>query len=444
MQTDPTRSGLFTLAILSIIGGACAGLVCGLFRVALEAADQFRLSLPALWSADPLKGFLLMAGCAAIATAFSAFMVRRFSPEAAGSGIPHVESVLAAQMPPAPFSLVPIKFFGGLLAIGSGLALGREGPCVQMGATIAYYVGARRDWPDRQALLAAGAGAGLAAAFNAPFAGAAFVLEELLRRFETRNAIAALGASMSAIVVARLFTGAAPDFAIPHLPYPSAGDNLLCLVLGLFAGVLGAIYNRTLLDALDIADSLKRIPVELRAGLVGAAIGGLAWLAPGLVGGGDAMTQSLLHGAPPFVLLPLLFIIRLFLSCGSYAAGTPGGLFAPLLLLGAQMGFFFGALFYPDASAPNVHAILFAVVGMAALFSAVVRAPLTGMILVTEMTGNSIELLPMLAACFTAMALATLLGGAPIYDSLKERALRLGPAREPEKSDARAANAGSR
>ncbi len=428
MQTASARSDLVPLAILSIVGGAGAGLICGLFRVALDAADKLRLALPALWGADPLKGFLLMAGCAAAATAFSAFMVRRFSPEAAGSGIPHVESVLAGEMPPAPFTLVPIKFFGGILAIGSGLALGREGPCVQMGATIACFVGAARDWPDRQALLAAGAGAGLAAAFNAPFAGAAFVLEELLRRFETRNAIAALGASMSAIVVARLFTGAAPDFAVPALPYPSAGDDLLCLGLGLFAGVLGAIYNRVLLDALDIADGMKRIPVELRAGLVGAAVGALAWLAPGLVGGGDGLTQNLLSGATPFALLPLLFAIRLFLSCASYAAGTPGGLFAPLLLLGAQMGFFFGALFYPDLPAPNVHAILFAVVGMAALFSAVVRAPLTGMILVTEMTGSSIELLPMLAACFAAMALATLLGGAPIYDSLKARALRLGAA----------------
>jgi CIC family chloride channel protein len=179
-----------------------------------------------------------------------------------------------------------------------------------------------------------------------------------------------------------------------------------------------------LVDALDIADGLKRIPAELRAGLVGAAVGALAWFEPGLVGGGDLMTQNLLNGATPFALLPLLFAIRLFLSCASYAAGTPGGLFAPLLLLGAQMGFFFGALFYPDLPAPNVHAILFAVVGMAALFSSVVRAPLTGMILVTEMTGNSIELLPMLAACFTAMALATLLGGAPVYDWLKERASR--------------------
>jgi CIC family chloride channel protein len=209
------------------------------------------------------------------------------------------------------------------------------------------------------------------------------------------------------------------------LPTPTAADTVLCLGLGLFAGVLGVIYNAVLLDALDIADSLTRLPVEARAGLVGAGVGALAWLAPPLAGGGDNLTQSLLAGATPFALLPLLFALRLFLGAASYAAGTPGGLFAPLLVLGAQMGFFFGALCYPGLAAPNAHAILFAAVGMAALFAAVVRAPLTGMILVTEMTGSSIELLPMLAACFSAMALAAMLGGAPIYDSLRERTLRL-------------------
>ncbi len=208
--------------------------------------------------------------------------------------------------------------------------------------------------------------------------------------------------------------------------------------LGLFAGVLGAIYNHVLLDALDIADRMKRVPVELRAGLVGAAVGALAWFVPSLVGGGDGMTQNVLSGATPFTLLPLLFVIRLFLSCTSYAAGTAGGLFAPLLVLGAQMGFFFGALFYPHLDGPNVHAILFAVVGMAALFTAVVRAPLTGIILVTEMTGSSTELLPMLAACFPAMALATLIGGPPIYDSLKERTLRLAGKEPSEPSGSKA------
>ena len=425
MKIAPSHPGLFPLALLSVIAGAGAGLICGLFRVALGAVDALRLALPAMWSAEPLRGCLLMMGIAGVATAFSAFLARRLSPAAPGSGIPHIEAVIEVQLPPAPFVLVPIKFIGGLLAIGSGLALGREGPCVQMGATLAHLMGRRRDWPDRRALLAAGAGAGLAAAFNAPLAGAVFVLEELLRRFEMRNAVAALGASMSAIVVARLFTGAAPDFAVVSLPYPDAQDNLLCLGLGLFAGALGTIYNYLLLDALAIADRMARLPVELRAGLVGATIGALAWFAPPLAGGGDGLTQSVLNGATPGALLPLLFIIRLFLSSASYAAGTPGGLFAPLLVLGAQMGFFFGALTHPTVAEPNTHAILFAVVGMAALFTAIVRAPLTGIILVTEMTGTSIALLPMLAACFTAMALAMGLGSAPIYESLKARTLRL-------------------
>lgn len=438
MQIVPSRLGLLPLALLSIVAGAGAGLICGLFRVALDTVGALRAAFPAAWSGEPLNGCLLMIGIAAAATAFAAFMVRRMSPDAAGSGIPHVEAVIEVELPPAPFALLPVKFIGGVLAMGSGLALGREGPCVQMGATLAHLLGVlfRRDWPDRQALLAAGAGAGLAAAFNAPLAGAAFVLEELLRRFEMRNAVAALGASMSAIVVARLFTGAAPDFAVTALPYPDARDNLLCIGLGLLAGALGALYNYLLLDALDVADHMKRLPVELRAGLIGAAVGALAWVAPSLVGGGDGLTQSLLNGAPPFSLLPLLFVIRLFLSCTSYAAGTPGGLFAPLLVLGAQMGFFFGALSYPGVNEPNTHAILFAVVGMAALFTAVVRAPLTGIILVTEMTGSSIALLPMLAACFSAMALAAMLGSAPIYDSLKQRTLRLA-GKKPSEADAK-------
>src|SRR5262249_40667694 len=147
-----------------------------------------------------------------------------------------------------PFILLPLKFVGGLLAIGAGLALGREGPCVQMGATISHFIGRafRRSIGDCRALLAAGAGAGLAAAFDAPLAGSAFVLEELLRRFETRNAVAALGASGSAIVITRLITGSAPDFAVSAISDPALGDNLLCFLLGGIAGLIGVIYNRVL------------------------------------------------------------------------------------------------------------------------------------------------------------------------------------------------------
>ncbi|PNG26139.1 H(+)/Cl(-) exchange transporter ClcA [Methylocella silvestris] len=434
MQTDSNRSGLTALAILSVLAGAGAGLVCGLFRLALDAAAGLRASFPQTWTGPSWSGCLILMAVAAAATATAALLVRRIAPTAIGSGIPHVEAVIAVEAPPAPFILLPVKFIGGVLAIGSGLALGREGPCVQMGATLAQLLGAvfRRDWPDRQTLLAAGAGAGLAAAFNAPLAGAAFVLEELLRRFDLRAAFAGLGASMSAIVVARLFTGAAPDFLLPELPLPDARDFALCLALGVVAGGLGSLYNHLVLEALDMSDAMVGLPIELRAGVAGAFIGALGWFAPSLVGGGDGMTQALLTGAPALALIPLAFLLRLFLSAASYAAGTPGGLFAPMLVLGAQIGYFFGAALHPFMAAGESHAALFAVVGMAAFFTAVVRAPLTGMILVTEMTGSSAALLPMLGACFTAMGFATLLGGKPLYDSLKERSAHP-PEAEPEK-----------
>jgi chloride channel protein, CIC family len=222
-------------------------------------------------------------------------------------------------------------------------------------------------------------------------------------------------------VVVRLFTGPQPDFVVTTILYPVLGDNLWCFGLGIIAGPLGVVYSRVLLGALAITDRFARWPVEFRAAMVGAGVGALAWLAPGLAGGGDTLTQRTLDGTEALALLPFIYLLRLFLGAASYAAGTPGGLFAPLLVLGAQMGFVFGGLVNPGMADSTSHAVAFAVVGMAALFTAVVRAPLTGMILVTEMTGNSQLLLPMLAACFSAMA--TMLREPPIYDALKARTI---------------------
>src|SRR5262249_11523991 len=163
----------------------------------------------------------------------------------------------------------------------------------------------RRNWRDCRALLAAGAGAGLAAAFNAPIAGAVFVLEELVRRFETRTAVAALGASATAIVVSRLFLGDVPDFGVNPLAFAGPQKTALFIVLGVVAGLLGVVYNRTLLGALALANRLARWPVEVRAGLVGAAVGVLAWFLPHLVGGGQEVAQRTLAGGEALAWLPL-------------------------------------------------------------------------------------------------------------------------------------------
>jgi chloride channel protein, CIC family len=435
MSDDPTHAAeraetersLVVLALLAPAVGGAAGFVGAIFRLALEQADRWRDALIARAHVGMLTaGFLLVATTSAAATSIAAWLVRRYAPHASGSGIPHVEAVLNEEIPQAPFRLIPVKFFGGLLAIGSGLALGREGPSVQMGASIAHLVGAlfRRSWPDCRELLAAGAGAGLATAFNAPIAGAIFVLEELVKRFEVRIAVAALGASATAIAVGRVLLGDAPDFHVETLAYPGAATKALCFVLGAVSGIAAIAYNRALLGTLAAADRLSRWPVELRAGLIGAVVGTLAWFAPQLVGGGDPITQRALTGAETLGVLPLLFLLRFGLGTLSYAAATPGGLFAPMLVLGAQLGLYVGMLCRIAFPHLDIQAEGFAVVGMAAFFTGVVRAPLTGIVLVTEMTGSVTMLLPMLGACFAAMLVPTLLRNDAIYDSLRERTLR--------------------
>jgi CIC family chloride channel protein len=338
-----------------------------------------------------------------------------------------VEAVLHRELPQAPYRLIPVKFVGGLLAIGSGLALGREGPSVQMGATVAHLLGRvfRRPVPDCLVLLAGGAGAGLATAFNAPIAGAVFVLEELVRRFDTRTAIATFGASAGAIAVSRRFLGDLPDFRVVPLPYPHFTTVPLHLLLGVLAGLAGIAYNRAILGALAATERLRRWPVEVRAAAIGALVGLVAWFAPGLVGGGDALTQGALSSTGTASWLGLVFLFRFALGPVSYATRTPGGLFAPMLVIGTQGGLLYGILCSQCLAelAPDPRAL--AVVGMAAFFTAVVRSPLTGIVLAIELTGCFTLLLPMLSACFAAMLLPTLLGEPPIYDSLRENTLRI-------------------
>ena len=419
------KYGLAKLALLSLLTGAGIGLVIGCFRVALEHMNTAR-SATIVWVHQwPVVGFVLVCATIAVTTAFAAWLVQRSGQPAAGSGIPHVEAVIEGKLPAAPVLLFPIKFIGGLFAIGGGLALGREGPSVQIGANLAEFWGKifRLPTTDRLALFAAGAGAGLAVAFNAPMAGAVFVLEELVRRFDIRIAIAALGASCSAIAVASLLLGQQPDFQVATLPTPSFWTGPIFAVLGILAGLAGVAYNRLIIRTCALVDGLSRWRPEVRALFIGALVGAIAWFSPHMVGGGDTISQQALVGGIGLTALPIIFAVRFLLGPLSYAAGTPGGLFAPILALGACLGLGFGLLcpqFVADAGATPVS---FAIAGMAAFLTATVRAPVTGMILIFEMTGAFNQALPMLWASFAAMAVPTLMGNSPIYDSMKARTI---------------------
>jgi chloride channel protein, CIC family len=301
----------------------------------------------------------------------------------------------------------------------------------------------RRAWPDVQALVAAGAGAGIAVAFNAPIAGAVFVIEEFSRRIEVRFAIAGLGAASTAILVSRLLLGDAPDLhvvvsghvasATGPLPYAAAAAWPLYLALGALAGVAAVLYNRLIIGALGVASALEEWPVESKAAIVGATIGLIGWFAPDLIGDGNNLSQRVLDGAAVAGGLPLAFAIRFGLGAVSYAARTPGGLFAPLLALGALLGSLLGSSFESIFPALAIEPQAFAVVGMAAFFTGVVRAPVTAIVLVIEMTAAFTTLLPMLVACFAAILVANLLNDPPIYDSLRSRLIDELRLRNPDK-----------
>jgi chloride channel protein, CIC family len=438
-EPEHGEGSLAVLAALALLAGAGSGLIAALFRLALAWVEEWRGAAIARAHHQTFIGFLsVVVGCAA-AVALAAWLVRRFSPYASGSGIPQVEDALTGDLPSAPPRLLPVKFIGGLLTIGAGMALGREGPSVQMGAVVADLVGKAggRTWSDLRTLVAAGAGAGLAVTFNAPIAGAVFVLEELVRRLETRVAITALGASASAILISRLLLGDTPDFqvivtaqsatATGPLPYAVAATWPLYLMLGVVCAIAASLYNRAILGAIALAGRLDlRCPVELQAAAIGAIVGAVGWFVPGLVGGGDDITQRLLAGGVAAGAVPLAFVVRFGLGAACYAARTPGGLFAPLLVLGAQLGLLGGALAQAAFPSLGIEPVAFAVVGMAAFFTGVVQAPITGIVLVIEMTAAFTTLLPMLAACFAAMVAVNLLRTAPIYDALRERVVRTG------------------
>ena len=416
------RPRLFLIGLGATLAGTLAGLVGGAFRFVLEAADAARdtfLGWSHQWAGFgwlwPVLGAAL---CAAAARALV-----RLAPIASGSGVQHVEAVMREEEAPAPFRVLPVKFIGGTLAIGSGLALGREGPTVQMGSTIGVAIGRllRMRIEDVRTLQAATAGAGLGVAFNAPIGGALFVFEEVARRFELRLTLATLMACAVAIGVARVMLGDHPAFRVTTLSPPPFSSIVPYLLLGALFGLLGAAYNRITVWGLDLFDRLPTWPVEARAAVVGAVVGLVAWFEPTLVGGGDALNQDVLDGEVPLITLAVIFAARWLIGPWSYSAGTPGGLFAPLLVVGSAFGALFGGIMHELAPALAPQPLAFALVGMSAFFTAVVRAPFTGITLVVEMTATTTLLVPMLAACFAAAAVATLVRSEPIYDTLRTR-----------------------
>ncbi|MFZ0833268.1 MAG: ClC family H(+)/Cl(-) exchange transporter, partial [Mycobacterium sp.] len=346
-------------------------------------------------------------------------------PLAAGSGIQHVEAVYHGEARPPMIRLLPAKFAGGVLGIGSGLVLGREGPTVHMGAAIGAEAARRARLPTAEVRMMQTAlgGAGLAVAFNAPIGGTLFTLEEVTKSFRVKTVLATLLAAATAVGVMRFMLGNRPDFLVEPMAAPELRWLWLFALFGVLTGIMGAVYNRLVLWFLDHVAALRRVPTLAKAALIGAVIGLAMFVYPLAVGGGDPMTQLIVGGHHIALTVVIGYLaVRFFAGPLSYSAAVPGGLFAPLLAVGALWGVLFVRVFNAvwPADATSL-AVPMALVGMAAFFGATVRAPVTGMALVIEMTATTSAAVPMMAATAAAVLAAYLVRSQPIYDSLRER-----------------------
>ena len=408
--------------------GLAAGGVAVVFRALLAAGDALRNGLVNWSSSTPAFGWIFPLVFGAVGAAAAVCLVITYAPETSGSGIPHLKAVLHRLRDLSWTRVLVVKMISGVLAIGSGLALGREGPTVQMGGAVAD--GLARSMKvspaDRLTLTAAGAGAGLAAAFNAPLSGLVFVLEEMRRDFRPAVFGAAFLAAASADVVARSVAGQLPVFTVPNYAMPSLLALPAFAVLGVAAGGLGVAFNRSLLEGVDFAARFSgRQRVALGA-IVGAAAGLVAWFYPVAAGGGHELGEMVLTNRIGIIAIPILFLVRFTLTVASYGTGSAGGIFSPLLVLGALLGLGIGHLAHALAPILVPEPGVFAVVGMAAYFTAIVRAPLTGILLITEMTGSYEQMLPLLTSSFCAYVVAEYLRDLPIYEALLERDLERG------------------
>jgi CIC family chloride channel protein len=256
-----------------------------------------------------------------------------------------------------------------------------------------------------------------------------FVFEELTRRFRPLQVLATLAAATVAMAIMQAVLGEAILFhAGPSAVQPLA-QLPVHFVLGACLGIAGVAYATLTTWFLDVADRMRAVGSVLRAGIIGAVIGAVGWFFPHLIGGGEGLVQLILTEKATVTLMLSVLAARVVLSPLSYAAGVPGGLFAPLLVLGAACGTLGSQAATAALPALAPDGVTMAVVGMAAIFTAVVRAPLTGIVLTIEMTGRADCALAMLTACLAATLFASLVGGQPIYDVLRERMLSSGAGR---------------
>jgi len=398
--------------LLAVYVGIVAALAVVCFRIAIEGS---RLALlGSSLQASPLRLVLAPTLVGLLVGA----LVQRFFPRAPASGVNQTKAALYVDDGHIPFTAVAGKFVTSSLAIGSGHSLGPEDPSLQIGAGFASAIGRVLGLPREKLRLlpSLGAAGGLAAAFNSPIAAVLFVVEEVIGRWSAGVLGAVILSAVASVSVAQWFLGADPLFRVPEVHSVDPRELIAFGGLGLVGGVAAVSFLRL---ALGARRRLLALPVwtrYLQPAAAGFLIGCVALAYPQVLGAGYETIDAVLHGEFSWRTLAVLAVLKILCTGLSFASGTPGGLFAPTLVMGALVGGAMGRLqaaWFPDLASPLA---LYVLVGMGTMFAGNLRAPMTSIFMILEITGNYTIVVPLLVSNTVAYLVSLKFQRTPIFD----------------------------
>lgn len=357
--------------------------------------------------------FLFFAGI------FAGVAIKR-EPYAGGSGIPQVAAEVTGRINTNPGSVLINKMFGGFFAAAGGLSLGREGPSIQLGAMSGKLVSKilKRDSIKENYLITCGASAGLSVAFNAPLAGVMFSIEEIHKNVSKKLIVSCFSAAVVADILSQYVFGLGAIFEFPNIPNIDISTYIWVAFLGIFLGVWGTVYNLLMPLFLVFYNKLK-INILFRPHIAMCLSLIMFLFFPIVLGSGHNLVVELVYSNYGLLFLLILYLVKMIFSLISFTSGVAGGIFLPILVQGAILGAFFSGL-VNDLEYISIYIIL----AMAGYLTAVVRSPLTSIVLIFEMTQKLSYFLPLAICCLFAYYTANMLGTKPVYEYLLSNLLK--------------------
>ena len=410
------------IILKSFLVGILSSLIVIFYRTSLIYAEKFYFFINNYLANN--KYYIPIWLITLVIIGFIVCKIIEIEPYSSGSGIPQIKAFMGGYLINRPVKTIIYKIIGGTLSIIGGLSLGREGPSVQLGGCTGDYLSKKfKSSPEEKHLLiSSGASAGLASAFNAPLAGVIFSLEEIYKYFSPLILLSTITSAATADYISKEIFGLEPVFNFGTCPILPLKDYWLLIILGIILGISGKIYNYSIEKIQYLYSLIKlRTPYKMILPFLLSGIIGLVY--PYVSCGGHSMINELTINSSLFFLISLVTIKFLF-SIISFGSGAPGGIFFPLLVIGGGIGAIFAYISINFFGINSNYFYNFIILSMAGYFTAIVKAPITGIILITEMTTSFSHLLSFSIVSIIAYIVSDSLKSMPIYDFLLNNILK--------------------